>query len=211
MFRKVVLGVVFAGLIGVLVFGAIHRTVARAGDDLARVERSGGAEGLRKGGEGGGEAGEPRGQGRNRRDAANLPDMARSGEFSGGVNGGNGRDGKGAGGNGSGGLAPDPQAEVGETVTLEGAVMSASADELALALSDGSQLVIDGRAWSYAQEQGFTALVGETLTLTGFYEDDAAFEIIAMQNQTSGAGVTLREASGRPGWAGRGRGGNNGH
>ena len=67
------------------------------------------------------------------------------------------------------------------------------------------QLVeMEGRPWTFAQEQGFVAAEDDQVTLTGFYED-GEFEVGKLENQTSGLLVLIREDSGRPLWAGGGR------
>lgn len=96
------------------------------------------------------------------------------------------------------------QAQVDEWVTLNGTVQSATADEMIVSTSDGQEIVVDGRAWRFAQELGFMAQAGDSISLLGFYED-GDFEIGGIDDLTSGQSVSLRDESGRPLWAGRGR------
>jgi hypothetical protein len=77
-------------------------------------------------------------------------------------------------------------------------------DGLADETSDGGQVTVENRPWLFAQEQGFSAQVGDQVTLTGFYEGDE-FEVGQITDSTNGKAVRLRDESGRPGWAGRGR------
>jgi hypothetical protein len=63
-------------------------------------------------------------------------------------------------------------------------------------------LEVTGRAWRFAQENGFTAQAGDILTLVGFYEGEE-LEIGQMANHASGMVLALRGETGRPLWAGR--------
>jgi hypothetical protein len=94
------------------------------------------------------------------------------------------------------------QAQVDEWVTMNGVIQTVTADEMIVRTSDGQEILVDGRAWRFAQELGFTAQAGESVSLTGFYED-GDFEV--GQITASGQSVSLRDESGRPLWAGRGR------
>ena len=158
MAKKVVLGLLLVGLIGILVAGAVTRTLAKTGSE----------EGYGRGqGNGGGQG---NGQG----------DIVRDGDQTG------------AG-----------QAEVDEWLTLEGTVTSADADLLVVETADG-EVAVENRGWSYAQEQELVAQAGDEVVLTGFYENEV-FEVGRIDNVTTGQTVTLRDETGRPMWAGRGR------
>jgi hypothetical protein len=89
-----------------------------------------------------------------------------------------------------------------ETVTLSGTVQSYDAYELWVSTNQGD-ILIDGRSLSFAIESGFSTNVGDSVSLSGFFEDDA-FEVISINNLSTGQTTTLRDDSGRPGWSGRG-------
>ncbi|NMC52740.1 MAG: hypothetical protein GYA48_03800 [Chloroflexi bacterium] len=89
-------------------------------------------------------------------------------------------------------------------VTLEGLVTSVNELAIQVEMPDGSLIVLEDRAWEYAQLQGFEANEGDTLQLTGFYEDDD-FETATLTNLRSGEELWLRNNSGRPMWAGKGK------
>ncbi|MFN2290619.1 MAG: hypothetical protein ACK2UC_05450 [Anaerolineae bacterium] len=95
------------------------------------------------------------------------------------------------------------QAQVDEWVTLSGSIQAVNADEMIVLTRDGQEIVVDGRAWRFAQEQGFTAQVMHSISLTGFYED-GDFEVGQIDDLSTGKSVSLRDTSGRPLWAGRG-------
>ena len=220
MAKKIILGVLLAGLIGLLVWGGVNRTLARTEETM----RGGQSESL-YGGNGQGvseqsnetdaglyEQGNGAGTGQGR--AQDVSPLNAAGQGQGGQGGGTGSAGQGQGGQGTGGGAGgqsglaasggDPQAEVAEWVTLQGTVQSVSVDEAVLVVSTGETIVLDGRAWSFAQQAGFSMQAGEQVSLTGFYED-GEFEIGMVEDRTSGQAIQLREQSGRPAWAGNGR------
>ncbi len=250
MAKKIILGVLLAGLVGLLVWGGVNRTLART-EETPRGGQSeslygGNGQGLSEqaneidaglGGQGfGASAGQDgeqaafpqnatgRGQGGQGigagtgqgSDQAASP-LNASGQGQGGQGGGAGSGGQGQGGQGTGGGARGaggqsglaesggyPQVEVAEWVTLQGTVESVSVDEALIAASTGETIILDGRAWSFAQEAGFSIQTGEEVSLTGFYEE-GEFEIGLVEDLTSGQSIQLREQSGRPAWAGNGR------
>ena len=97
-------------------------------------------------------------------------------------------------------------AEVNEWLKLSGTVTSVDGSLMAVQMDNGELVEMIGRPWTFAQEQGFAASEGDRLTLTGFYED-GEFEVGKLENTTTGLLVPIREDSGRPLWAGGGRGG----
>jgi hypothetical protein len=95
-----------------------------------------------------------------------------------------------------------------ETETLTGTVQSYDEYELWVNTDQGN-ILIDGRSLSFALEAGFTANVSDSVSLYGFYED-GDFEVIRINNLTTGQTTTLRDESGRPGWSSGGNGGGGG-
>ena len=176
MSKKIVWGIVLFGLIGILVAGAAVRTVAKTGDG---VETRGG-------------------YGRNQGIVDSSPDAA------GAVLPGQEGTGGWARGGGSGDGTGTGQAEVDEWLTLEGTVVSVDADALVVLTAAGEQVVVENRPWSFALEQGFAAQPGDQVTLVGFYEDET-LEVGQIADASNGQTVQLRDESGRPMWAGRGR------
>lgn len=96
------------------------------------------------------------------------------------------------------------QAEVDAWLQLKGTVLEVSADGFTVQTTDGEIIVVEGRPWTFAQEQGLVVAGGDQVTLIGFYEAED-FEVGQIDNLSSGLSVAIREASGRPLWAGRGR------
>lgn len=129
----------------------------------------------------------------------------------GGGNGGSGQgQGQSADQSGSDFGTGEGQAVVDEWVMLEGTVSAIDEYSMFAAIDDGSEVEIGPRAWSYAQDQGFTAEVGDELSMRGFYEGDT-YEAAEITNHTTQQTVLLRDENGRPHWAGGGRGGRNGN
>ena len=124
---------------------------------------------------------------------------------------GRGQGGQGQGGYGAEGRTDAPgdgtgtgQAQVEAWLTLRGTVVSVDDTSLVVQTDSGEQVVVENRPWWFAQEQGFSANIGDKVTVVGFYEDDE-FEVGQLENLTSGLAVSIREEGGRPLWAGRGR------
>ncbi len=183
MLKKVVLGTLFIGLVAVLVIGAVNRTSARAEsnsevDHSAVTTEASNGQGLGDGDQGLG----VRGQGY-------------EGQGSEGQGYGRGRD--------EAGLALADA--VTGWVMVDGTVTEFTGEEIVVETEDGQTVSVGGRPWSYAQEQQFGVQVGDRLRLHGFYEGEE-LEVGRMENQRSGASVQVRDADGRPMWAGRGNG-----
>ena len=91
-----------------------------------------------------------------------------------------------------------------EWAVLQGTVADVDEDALTVTLLGGEQIVVEERAWSFAQEQGFAPQVDDQVALNGFFHGEE-FEVGRIENLTTGQLVTLRDPGGRPQWAGRGR------
>jgi hypothetical protein len=155
------------------------------------------------------EAGRPAwaGNGRQATGREALPsqgDLGQAGQGQGGFGqggqGGTGREGAQADGTGRG------QAQVDGWITVQGTVTSVDGVSLSVLTDDGQEIVIEGRAWRFAQELGFNVQSGKAVTLLGFYEDDR-FEVGQLGSGTGSQMLPIRDESGRPMWAGRGPGG----
>lgn len=96
------------------------------------------------------------------------------------------------------------QANVEEWLTLQGTVVSVDADALVVETAGGEQVTVENRPWWFAQEQGFSTEVGNQVSVTGFYEN-GDFEAGEIVDLTADQSVLIRDESGRPLWAGRGR------
>ena len=177
MFKKIIVGTLILGLVGILVIGALNRTNVKTGNT------------------------EGRGQGRGRGDEATTYTTS----------GGRGQSGysqdtpsgRGQGRGQADQLGAD-QAQVVEELTLQGTVVSVDNTTLLVQTSSGEQVTVENRPWQYALGANFSAQVGDQVTLTGFYQS-GVFEVSQINNLTNGKSVALRDATGRPGWSGRGQ------
>ena len=165
MLKKIVLGTLLVGLIGILVVGAVIRTM----DKTERVAEASG----RGYGRNGAEAGTYAAGGSTKLTTGGSTGLTTSVSGQGFGQGGN------RGGYGGQGLEDTPgdqtgtgQANVEEWLTLQGTVVSVDADTLVVQTVSGKQVTMENRPWWFAQEQGFSAHVGDQVTLIGFYEND---------------------------------------
>ncbi|MEL7644144.1 MAG: hypothetical protein AAGU25_08550 [bacterium] len=204
MIKNILLGITFTALAGGLIFGGVNRTLAQTVDEepvaqLLRLEK----------------------------DLNNQERLEENLEIKQGVGIDNGSTGQGLGtgndndgggyGNGtdqeayeqSGDGVPFgdgvPDAVVDEWVTLQGTVTAVDASLLEVTTSDGKVILVENRAWWFAQEQGLTLAAGDSVSLTGFY-DDGVFEAGSITSLATSQTVSLRDADGRPLWSGRGNG-----
>jgi hypothetical protein len=211
--KKWLVGALVVGFVGVLIAGAVIRT-------MDKTEQSSSARGVDRdrvvdgpSGRGNG-AGEPLDRlQENVRHEQSLGGQQGSGrQYVQNVNNlqGNGRrygqslDSSTGGSGTPGDSIGASQDQVDEWVTLGGVVADVQDEALIIELSDGGELIIEGRAWSFAQELGFDTQIGNPIILAGFYEGDD-FEVGRIIDQSVGDEVVLREISGRPLWAGNGR------
>lgn len=189
MLKKIVLGALLTGMVGALVAGGIIRTNATLNQAEARGE----------GGHQNGRNGVEVSEGQSQQLRQNFGGQQGSGGY-----GGGGRN-SGAGGQAGGGdQLGTGQAQVSEWVTLSGTVLSVNEDEMVVEMDDASQIVIEGRAWSFAQQQGFTLNAGDAVTVTGYYED-GEFKVGQIELTALQTSIALRGENGRPLWAGQGR------
>ena len=214
MIKKIILGILLVGTVGFLVFGAVNRTLAKTNDSQLLANGSGGN------GNGGRNQSLAISQTSNEKngDPVQLNQQLNRSEvntsYGNGKNkqlnsadltttNGNGQNRQ--GGNQTG--VPDPQATVGDLANYEGIVTSFESDLIIIEATDGTEIVIEGRALSYLEEIGFTTNIGTSYAITGFYED-GEYKIITLQDQSTSETFIVRDPSGRPGWAGNGWGGN---
>lgn len=184
MVKKVVLGTLLVGLIGVLVAGAIIRTVDRT-DNVAEARGLG------------------QGNGRGEVEGYAVESTLQ------GAGQGRGGGGQGVGyGQAAGAVErqyPNYEDTPEEWVTYEGTVVQAPAagEELVIATSAGEELVI-GTGPGYMEAEGFALQAGEQVQVQGYWEDDElkAAQITRLRD---GETIMLRDQLGRPAWSGSGK------
>lgn len=221
MIKKVFAGVLLAAAFGLLIFGAVNRTLAKALDNEPLALSESGELGY------GGENGNGNSQTYHHRVLdGGGDDCIADGEYlgagpGGGYATGNDEpplDGTGYGygnvykgsDNGAGGQPEDALADstgigladVDEWVTDHATIVSVEDYLWAVTLEDGTTIEIDGRTLSYLQELGFTVNPGDSLILTGFFDEDGIYEIGQVENLTTGEIAVIRTDSGTPLWSG---------
>jgi hypothetical protein len=106
-------------------------------------------------------------------------------------------------GTGYGNSAEPIDAAAWQTIT---GIVTLADSELTVATDEGELLIGMGQSW-YREEAGFVVNVGDEVRVTGFYED-GEFKAAHVENLSTTQQIALRDTTGRPMWAGRGRGGN---
>jgi hypothetical protein len=200
MIKKLVIGGLIVGLVGILGVAIYNYAQGDSGLHAGQALAQGNGDGQGYQGGRGGELAVP---------GANI-DRGQGG-FGGRIEGYTGRGGgnqvyQGDAGYGDGTGIPDPQAEVSEWLTLSGKVVSVEANTLTIASDDGQIMDIQlGPEWFWSG-QDVTLAPGDLVTVQAF-EEDGQMQAGQIILDTDGATLALRDADGRPLWAGRGRGG----
>ena len=212
MIKKIFLGALFLGLAGVLIFGAVNRTIAKSTETpLAKGEGGGGQLGGsfdtdHRGGHGQFESNVAGGTHETHDHEGDCSgDLSESHEPRSEMGGSWGGQRRGGGGMNSGGsTAGHSEAETASWITVEGSVVSAGVEALVVSTADGETVVIEGQAWRFAQELGYTARINAPITVVGFYED-GEFKVVQISGNAGEVPLQLREPGGRPMWAGGGQ------
>jgi hypothetical protein len=89
--------------------------------------------------------------------------------------------------------------------TLQGVVTQIDAAAITISVQNNELVVFEGQPLAFAIGQGFTAALGDTITVEG-YEENGEFKIGRMTNLTSGQHIQLRDVDGNPAWRGQGQG-----
>ncbi|MBT3187770.1 MAG: hypothetical protein HN736_13475 [Anaerolineae bacterium] len=72
-------------------------------------------------------------------------------------------------------------------------------------LENGEILSLNPRSWRFAQAQGLQAQLGDSLLLTGFFENEK-FEVVHLRNLDNGTVAQIRDEAGHPLWVSGGNG-----
>ena len=100
--------------------------------------------------------------------------------------------------------AGTPQANVTDWTTVTGMVNSFDGVGVSLTTTDGAPLWVQFGQSRYVTAQGVTFTAGDHLTVSGF-EENGQFQAGTVVNDTTGQTLNLRDATGRPLWAGGGQ------
>jgi hypothetical protein len=188
MLKKMVKWMIFTGVVGLLIFGAVNRTSAKLAQEPLAEQRylnesrgNSGGSGRDQVGDGGEQTGYQGGQ--NQTDDQNQRLRSEDGTET--------------------KLYSRAEEEEHVWATLAGEVISVNSELMGVLVSENELIEIEGRAWQLALEGGFAPEVGDSLDIIGFYED-AEFEAAEIRNLRSGQMIQLRDDTGRPLWSGRG-------
>lgn len=183
MVKKIILGVVFTALAGGLIYGGVYRTAARLESDRQPQSQSLRQNKAEEERQNSGNENGSRGQGGNRQNDNNGKNSQQDRQES---------------------------QESQESMAFSAEVVEITDDSLVLLAQNGSEVVIEGRAWQFAIDEGFTASINDSVEITGFYDDAGQFEVSWISSITNGSYASIRNESGRPNWAGGSGGGGNG-
>ncbi|MEA2007778.1 MAG: hypothetical protein U9O54_01550 [Chloroflexota bacterium] len=172
--KKIILWTLYAGFVGLLIFGAIKRTTTKLGENDG-FQNSNTAEGEYVNGQTTEQNGNGYAQEKNASSQLNESTNYEEDTHEG-------------------------QKTEHDWATLECSVSSITTRDMLVTTTDGQEILVSRRPWRFAQEQGFTAQVGDQLTLDGFYEN-GEFEIANITNLRNGQIVYLRDEAGHPLWA----------
>ena len=186
MIKKILFWSFFAGLIGLIIYGAILRTNAKLEDEAPeRAANQSQSEGGNRG-----QAGKETNESETEHESEPLeslatPDSAADLAITTSSNSS---------------LESFVGDSAHEWVTLTGIVASVTTKTLTVTLEDGQSLLIERRPWRFAQENGFTTAPGNQLEIIGFYED-GLFQVAQIHDLTADLLVRLRDETGHPLWA----------
>jgi hypothetical protein len=101
------------------------------------------------------------------------------------------------------GSGPEIQLDGADWQTIEGTVVET--EDLVIEMAEGETVQVGLGPSQYREDQGFILNVDDTVRVSGYWENDE-FKATQVENLDTGASIVLRDASGRPMWAGQGRG-----
>ncbi len=192
MFKKVLLGMLAVVVIGAVVVGVADALTGKSVAAQGAVQTQT-------------VAGNGQGNGGQAQTGTNTQTQGQGQGYRGGQGTSNGAGGQGQTTNPNPGT---PQANITQTETIAGVVQSFDGVGISVTTDDGAPLWVQLGQSRYVSAQGAVYNAGDHVTVTGFYEN-GQFQASSVVNDTTGQTLNLRDASGRPLWAG-GAGGNGG-
>ena len=172
MFKKIMVWTIYAGVVGLLIFGAVIRTEAKTGQNILDPESSQERENIVPNDKG---AGDPIGSGEGYGRKKTL--------------------------SGEGEDYRQAETVDHDWTGISGTGTSLTAESLWIHQSDDEMLEIAGRAWRFIQESGFVVSPGDQIGLEGFFENEE-FKVSMIWNLTTDTDLQIRDDSGRPLWGG---------
>ena len=178
MFKRIVLGTLLIGLIGVLVAGAIIRTVDKT-ENVAEARGLGRGQGVSEAGEA---VTQGQGQGRAEQGAGNGQSTGTADRW-----------------------YPNNDESAKEVDLYEGTVLLTPqmGGDLVITTDEGQEIQV-GTGPGYMEEQGFVLQAGELVQVLGYWED-GELKAAQLTRLRDGETITLRDQLGHPAWAGSGK------
>lgn len=226
MLKKILVGGLVLIMVGSVVAGAMA-LFAPSEEDCARTETRAQGQGFGQGAQGDGQRrgaegsqagarGEGQGQGIGRdqgqaqvqrqgfgRDQGQAQGQGQQDQGQQGQGQGQGQQGQGQGSGRA--LDSETTAAPAEGDVIEGVVLET--EDLVLETASGKKVQIGLGPGFYRESKGFVLQSGENVRVSGYWEDDE-FKAAQVENLDTGESIVLRDANGRPMWAGQGRGKN---
>lgn len=97
---------------------------------------------------------------------------------------------------------PQPQATVKEWISVQGTVTAVELNALAIETTDGEIMRVELGPEHFWNAQDVIINVGDSVEISGFYEDEVTFVAGMLTKLDTGEILMLRETNGRPLWAG---------
>jgi hypothetical protein len=223
MVKKFVLITLFVLFAGVLIYGAVNRTTAKSetaarndaqnqvtnerhsnGDELSSlVSQEPFSQQNGQGNQGQGN----QGQGNQGQGSQGQGSQGQGNQGQGNQDAGSGQMSTNASGNNGEGRGLNQQreeTEIQELNMISGVVVQAPAYGIDMILETAEGEVLIGTGPGYLAEQGFVVLIGDSVSVSGFWENDE-FKAVEITLLADGNSIILRDERGRPMWSGAGR------
>ena len=225
MIKKVVLIALFVLFAGALIYGAVNRTTAKSetagriatqnqavgannpGSGEHEPQNGLGSQGQGNQGQGNqGQGSQGQGsQGQGNQGQGSQGQRSQSQGNQGLGNQGQGNQGQGGGnGQGRGRNQQSEAAEMQAQITIEGIVTQAPSAGVDMILETSAGDVLIGTGPGYLADQGFIIVNGDSLSVSGVWENEE-FKAAVITQIDNGTSIVLRDEWGRPMWSGAGR------
>jgi len=186
MFKNIIIGVVVTAISAGLIFGAVYRTEQRAdiGTRSQSFQSDNGTNGLS--GSNNGNQRNNNGSGDSVFGQGHQNDRPAQGSHSGSISTWN-----------------------NQPIQVNAIVQFVDENSLLTLTAEGDQVSVENRAWWFAVQAGFSSHAGDEVLISGFREENGHFEVIWIEDLSTGNMVQIRSEDGHPLWRGIGNGGAN--
>ena len=211
MIKKIGLTSLFILFAGILIYGAVNRTTAKTetayrtdeqnqavnghnsnSDDLKTLDSEGsfGQQDRQGSNQGQGNQGQGnQGQGNQEQGVGNSQLDTDNSEYN---------------GQGQGRNQQREVSEIQEQKSITGVVVHAPSEGVDMILETAEGEALIGTGSGYLADQGFVVLIGDSVSVTGFWENEE-FKAVEITQLADGKSIILRDERGRPMWSRAGR------